>query len=521
MIENLFTGLQYIVPTLVLLGFCVFVHELGHLLGGRLVGIKARTFSIGFGFPLIKKKVGETTYQIAAFPLGGFCSFYGEDANDEREGKTYEFLTASPWRRLVAVIAGPLFNLIFGIILFFVMNMTGYRTETTQIIIPSYLKKAATPVPAVRAGLLDGDIIRSMDGREVFSFTDIQGTIALGNGAPIVLGVERGGNTLTIPVTPEKGAFQSHYTIGIMPWGERVLIAGIVKGEAADEAGLKAMDEVVTADGIPMKSEEALVDYIKSKPGTPIAFDIVRGGKKMVIKAAPRVRETFEIADIASPVWKVKNVTITKIDTLKRAAADGKLKFNDMPVSSVEAFNNAAIILGGKPTKIEIPEGVFTATFRLKKEGFLGIEPARSPDMVLVKFPFSRSLAKAFTDPADFISKNIRSLGMLFTGKLNVRENLSGPLMIGRIAGDTAKHRGIGPFIVLMAKISIILMIMNLLPIPAVDGSYVLFFLWEGITRRPISEKVMGYIQYAGFIFIILLSVLVVFNDIAKLFFGV
>ena len=141
--------------------------------------------------------------------------------------------------------------------------------------------------------------------------------------------------------------------------------------------------------------------------------------------------------------------------------------------------------------------------------------------MVLVKFPFSRSLAKAFTDPADFISKNIRSLGMLFTGKLNVRENLSGPLMIGRIAGDTAKHRGIGPFIVLMAKISIILMIMNLLPIPAVDGSYVLFFLWEGITRRPISEKVMGYIQYAGFIFIIALSVLVVFNDIAKLFFGV
>ena len=135
MIETIVTIIKYAIPALILLGCCVFVHEFGHMIGAKLVGIKTKVFSLGFGKPFFKKTVGDTTYQIAAIPFGGYCSFYGDNPDEAREGKDYEYLTASPWRRLVAVIMGPLFNLFFGIVLFFIMNVTGYTTETTKIII--------------------------------------------------------------------------------------------------------------------------------------------------------------------------------------------------------------------------------------------------------------------------------------------------------------------------------------------------------------------------------------------------
>jgi len=93
----------YIIAAVVLLGLCIFVHELGHLLGGRMVGIKAKIFSIGYGKGFFKKKFGDTTYQITLIPFGGYCQFYGENPTDERSGEGYEFLSAHPLRRIVTV----------------------------------------------------------------------------------------------------------------------------------------------------------------------------------------------------------------------------------------------------------------------------------------------------------------------------------------------------------------------------------------------------------------------------------
>ena len=91
----------YIIAAIVLLGFCIFVHELGHLLGGMMVGIKAKVFSLGYGKGILKKKIGDTVFQITPIPFGGYCQFYGEDPSEERSGSEHEFLTAAPWRRMV------------------------------------------------------------------------------------------------------------------------------------------------------------------------------------------------------------------------------------------------------------------------------------------------------------------------------------------------------------------------------------------------------------------------------------
>ena len=130
--------LTYILAAVILLGLCIFVHELGHLLGGKMVGIKAKVFSLGYGRGFIKKKIGDTTYQVTLIPFGGYCQFYGDEPGEERKGESYEFLSAHPLRRIVVVVMGPLFNLFFGILLFFVMNLIGYQVETNRIYIPEY-----------------------------------------------------------------------------------------------------------------------------------------------------------------------------------------------------------------------------------------------------------------------------------------------------------------------------------------------------------------------------------------------
>src|SRR4030042_5933173 len=98
----------YILSAVILLGLCIFVHELGHLLGGKLVGIKAKVFSMGYGKGILKKKFGDTTYQITLIPFGGYCQFYGEDPSEERTGQGFEFLSAHPFKRIVTVAMGPI-----------------------------------------------------------------------------------------------------------------------------------------------------------------------------------------------------------------------------------------------------------------------------------------------------------------------------------------------------------------------------------------------------------------------------
>ena len=99
--------LTYILGAFILLGLCIFVHELGHLLGGKMVGIKARIFSMGYGKGVLKKKIGDTTYQVTLIPLGGYCQFYGEDPSEQRSGEGFEFLSAHPLKRIVTVAMGP------------------------------------------------------------------------------------------------------------------------------------------------------------------------------------------------------------------------------------------------------------------------------------------------------------------------------------------------------------------------------------------------------------------------------
>jgi len=171
----------------------------------------------------------------------------------------------------------------------------------------------------------------------------------------------------------------------------------------------------------------------------------------------------------------------------------------------------------GKQISFQIDKEQYRGTAETDKVGLIGIFQAVAPDQVYVQYGVGQAFVQSFVEPYKWIVLNLKGLGMLFTGKMNVRENLSGPIRIVQIAGQVAYYKGMSDFILLMAKISIILMVMNLLPIPVVDGSHLIFFTIEMIRRKPMSQKVMERIQTVGIVILALIMGFAIFNDISML----
>ena len=509
--------ITYILAAVILLGLCIFIHELGHLIGGRMVGIKAKTFSIGYGKGVLKKKVGDTTYQLTLIPFGGFCQFYGENPSDERKGESFEFLSAHPFRRIITVLMGPLFNLFFGIILFFTMNMIGYQTETNRINIPEFFKSGEYVSPAYSAGMRTGDKIVKINDKEIRSFGEIQSGTLFSDGLPLKIDVERDGSITNYTVTPKKYAAQGHYTIGVMPYGEKVLIVKTIENDVASMSGIDDMDEVISADGKNFKEPKEFTDYIRERPGKTIKLSVIRAGNEMEVPVIPRLREIIHIAKFEDSRFKNEQFDIEteKLDLIKKAIENKTLKINGRAVSSFDVLKNTLAGLKNQKITLQSEGGTYYGNIEYEAYGFIGVETAIAPEMIDLKYGIIDGFARSFTEPYEFVAMNLKGMGMLFSGELNVRENLSGPIKIAKIAGDVAYHRGIAAFIILMAKISIILMVMNLLPIPVVDGSFILFFLLEAVRGKPISEKIMEKIQTVGMTLLILLGIFVIFNDLS------
>ncbi len=511
--------LTYIVAGVILLGVCIFIHELGHLLGGKMVGIKAKTFSIGMGKGIIKKKIGDTTYQIAPIPLGGFCQFYGEDPSEQRTGQQFEFLSAHPLKRIVTVVMGPLFNLLFGILVFFVMGLIGYTKDAPKIFIPENMQSGKLVSPAFSAGLRTGDRIVKIGEREVQSFADIQTSVLFSEGKKLEIAFRRDDRVLSAPVPPRR-LENGRYEIGVMPYGKKILVIDeLIEGEAAQAAGLREKDEVISLDGVAMKEGGDVTNYIQSHANKPILVKVQRRGEVIEKKLVPQEAEIIKFQTTGGKGTEQETIPLIQSRNLKRFLEKGLLKINNEKVATYDELAKTVRNYGKKRIELQLGDEKYAGYARMEKVGFVGfgIVPSIIPDQVEVKYGVGEAMERSVTEPYYFIVMNLKGLGMLISGKMNVRENLSGPIRIVQLAGFVAYNKGIPDFIILMAQISIILMVMNLLPIPLVDGSQIVFFLVEMVRRKPMSQKVMERIQTVGLAFLILLGAFVIVNDISML----
>jgi regulator of sigma E protease len=223
-----------ILATGIVLGILIFVHELGHFLLAKKLGVAVLKFSLGFGPKLIGKKIGETEYQVAVFPLGGFVKPLGEDPQEEiKEEDRHRSLWAQPiWKRVLIIGAGPFFNFFLAVVLFSTVNLFGIPY------FPAKIGEVSPGLPAEQAGLKKGDVVLSIDGQEVTKWDDLSKIIRSSKGKDLLLKVKRDGEISEMKVTPkpstQKNLFgeETHvFVIGITP-ADEILVQKVGPFEA-------------------------------------------------------------------------------------------------------------------------------------------------------------------------------------------------------------------------------------------------------------------------------------------------
>jgi regulator of sigma E protease len=434
------------------LGVVVLVHELGHFIAARLAGIEVEAFSIGWGKPFLKKKIGTVEYRLGMFPLGGYCKMKGdnefqeawENSRNAVEPDRGSFLGAKPWKRILVAFAGPFFNFVFAAIVLSVIWGRGFEVETPENKIVLLADIDGGSYPADQGGLKTGDRIIAIDGREIKTYRDIQENIALNPDKDLSLRVLRNEGQIDLTVHPnldKSGAGK----IGVYPWAEP-LVSAVEPGSPADRAGLGPGDRITALNGEPLPYTAALYRIFTGGGPENFTLEYERGGKSYT-------------AEIHGAEYQ-----------------------GDVPDLGIEYR---------------------TLQYRT---------PALSPFAALAKG--AGEAAKTF-----FIS--LKSLGLLFKKGIDLTQAVSGPARITYMVGDIAAEgfeeslgAGFSTALNFLALISIALCLMNLLPLPILDGGLIVLFLVEMIKRKPLNPKTVSAFQGAGMVIIFGLMIFAVFNDI-------
>jgi regulator of sigma E protease len=215
-----------LISFIILLSVLIFIHELGHFLAARIAGVGVLKFSLGFGPKIIGKKIGETEYVLSWIPLGGFVKLLGESGNEELspEDEKRSFFKQAKWKRMLIILAGPVFNFLLALLIFIIVFMYGLPNLTADV--GEVQKESA----AFEAGMMNGDKIITIDGQKVVFWEDIRPIIAKGKGKEIKVDVERGAEKKQLLIKPRLsksknifGEEESTYLIGVSPAGKMII----------------------------------------------------------------------------------------------------------------------------------------------------------------------------------------------------------------------------------------------------------------------------------------------------------
>lgn len=419
------------------IGVLVFVHELGHYLAARRVGVRVLAFSIGFGPRLLGFTRGGTEYKIAAIPLGGFVKMAGETAEDPRSGAPDEFLSKSKWERFQVLIAGPAMNIALAILVLWGVLLQGADIPAYRDM-PPVVGAIEADAPALKAGVQVGDRILRVDDRAVETWDDFLMTVAGKARREVTLLVDRGGQRQSLAVVPTAEGKYEIGDIGVLP-ATHPHIRSVTAGEPADKAGLKADDVILAVNGETVSFARQLRELISKHEGRPIVIRFSRDGQTQELNVTPVQRAPKEFA----------------------------------------------IGIGISDQLTHVDPGVFEA------------------------------LKMSVVQNWEATGLIFRTLGGLFTGETSPRQ-LMGPVGIASLSGESAQA-GIVPLLGLLASISLNLGLLNLLPIPVLDGGHILILLLEGIARRDFSMRVKERMLFAGFVLLMLLMVTVIYNDLTRI----
>lgn len=457
-----------VVSFIFVIGVMVLVHEWGHFIAAKRLGILVEAFSIGFGPKLIAWKRGDTEYRICAIPFGGYVKMLAENPDEGPTGDPREFLSRSRLERFFVLVMGPLLNLVLAIVLWAGVMMLGEEKEKwlTEPVRVDFVEPGG---PAEKAGMQTGDIVTEINNAEMAHWEDLLYFVASHPREDLDIKVERDGEEIVFEgVRPSEDTQSGIGRIGISP-GYPPIIHEMTEDGPAELAGLKEGDRIVSFYGEEITTFNNVVSTVQARSQSILTLEALYYSGPFMTPTS-FLFESSSILDLDIEVER-ENETIT--------------------------------------TTIQ-PEYDFELGFYR-----IGITRPPMPTITVHRNPLE-AIWGALERSVVTTGRLFDLIGKMVTGRMSTKA-VSGPVEIAAISGKTAEQ-GIIPLLNLMAFISLNLGIFNLLPLPILDGGNIFILAIEGIFRRDLSLKTKEWIMKIGIVFILLLFALILYQDIYKLF---
>ncbi len=529
----------------------IFVHELGHFVCAKIFGVKVLTFSIGFGPKILRIRGRETEYCLGLLPLGGFVKMLEENRQEAilPEDKRRTFESQALYKRIIIVLAGPAMNVLFPVLIYFAVFAGDTRSlpSTVGVVLPGH--------PA-EGKLLEGDRILEIDGERVTTFAEVHRTVRGSPNKELKLRVFRNNAYVEVAVTPEEkivhkplDMIEKVGEIGIKP-SRPAAVIGVGRADSpAYRAGLRTFDLVTEVRGRPIKTYEDLDNVLRDNRGEtvpvtylrPVRFARALGAmadmgvyESGVAALTPETghgdlfaRTGMEPADLyvadvreGSAEWSADLRPGDRLTEVDRVEVRTWSMFTDKLFEAPEKPHKISWLRGGQPK---------SGTIQLRREDWVDEYGERRPRFLLrasnwapvvpepmVDNPSSLKTAffLAVEETYDVVQLIVVGIARIAQGRVSL-STLGGPITIYDVVGEEAR-KGVSYFVWAMGVISINLGLINLLPIPLLDGGHLLFFAFEAVLRKPLPLRVREIASLVGLLFLLCFMGVAFKNDVER-----
>jgi regulator of sigma E protease len=539
---------------IVMIGVLVVIHEFGHFVFAKLFGVGVPVFSVGMGPRLFGFQYKGTDYRVSAFPIGGYVQMsgadpFGEEDFESRVDPSIDFMKKPVWQRLVVMVAGPAFNLVLPFIVFTAVLMGGEPQPAPVVGI------VLQGSPAEQFGIRAGDRITTMDGAPVEVFSDVYRQLRRAPDQPITLGFARGETRfdVTIPAhtaTLTDDGYVDAESLGLLSSNRSARIGVDDPTSPFGAAGLRTGDVVRAVDGEPVKTWPALLSALESGPThtlsvyraerdqEPVSLEVTvtRGswrppaddvwanpwGVVPVMLYVGRV-SSDSAADAAGlqsldRLWSIDGEPVyswTDLRQLVGASMDGRTEEEGpRPIDLV-------VLREGERRSLQLTPRLTREVIRgeARFRPIMGVE--RHPDAYVdgpiaqKYYGFTEAVPMAFRQGGEVLRLTFGVFYNLLTSNLKPQEAVGGPVAIFQAAGESARS-GLHAFARTLGTISFSLGIVNLLPIPLLDGGQIVFYSIEGLRGRPLPVRIRERIQIVGVLGLMALMLMVTVMDVNR-----